>query len=61
LEQSGQEKTDAPAVHGEAVVPEIWENWGVILKRVIIYEALFMKWAIMMCLSVKRPRKDYIP
>jgi hypothetical protein len=26
VEQGGQEKNDVPAVHGEAVVPEIWEK-----------------------------------
>jgi hypothetical protein len=26
VEEGGQEKTDIPAVHGEAVVPEMLEN-----------------------------------
>jgi hypothetical protein len=36
VEQGGQEKTDVPAVHGEAVVPEIWENKELYLERAII-------------------------
>jgi hypothetical protein len=36
VEQSGQEKIDVPAIHGEAVVPEIWENMELYLERASI-------------------------